>query len=95
MTSVNAPTVDQAMLSNTPNTNRALFKTATYSTSGSWIQLTLLSQTVIFKFHPTDTLRFRILLPTGEVPNFGSDNILAPPDEKLQVSASFEIVRSE
>ena len=31
LTSVNAPTVDQAMLSNTPNTNRALFKTATYS----------------------------------------------------------------
>ena len=51
LTSVNAPTVDQAMLSNTPNTNRALFKTATDLTSGSWIELTLLSQTVIFSFH--------------------------------------------
>jgi hypothetical protein len=97
--SAETPTADQIMFSNVPGTRKALFKTATYSSSGSWIQLTLLSQTAVIKFRPGDMLHFKIYVPNDEgimVPNFGPDN-LSPVtcDDKIQVSASFEIIRSE
>lgn len=94
----------QSLISNNPNSNNALFRVPVSSgdTPGpkkimSQTTFTRCDMCPVIKFLPNETFHLAVLLPNGEPVSFRQkDNISpAPPNEKLQISAVFELIRME
>jgi hypothetical protein len=94
----------QSLISNNPNSNNAVFRVPISSgdTPGpkkimSQTTFTRCDMCPVIKFLPNDTFHLAVLLPNGEPLSFRQKDSISPspPNEKLQISAVFELVRME
>jgi hypothetical protein len=94
----------QSLISNNPNSNAAVFRVPVSSgdTPGpkkimSQTTFTRCDMCPVIKFLPNETFHFSVLLPNGEALSFRQKDTVSPaaPNEKLQISAVFELVRME
>lgn len=86
------------LISNNPNSSRALFKCPIYDVPNpiisTFVKVTAVGMKHIIRFNPYEDYIFRIFLPDGTLYNVGPDS--SPPQRpnpELQISATFSIHR--
>lgn len=96
-TGVNA-NVKDAIWSNARSSSAMLFKVpmkdVNHPNSADFIKLDGAGMSQFIPFKPADTFNFSVRLPDGTVPLIGTDSSsIVPPNDLLQISATFEIRR--